>query len=407
MANGIDFMAIARGRERALADNYADIRRMQEQEQYRFKREEQMNALEDQRFNRAATTYTSPWLANMQRLTKSGKNEVDAYLENQQLVLNDPGFQGLPPEVQQRVQQQIADFSTPIVQRLVAARDFGGLERLAAGAGVTTPIDALTRAAQTGDPTKVLATFGLTPDAEGMVVVPGTNLRVPAADAAQAVLQAQSPAGLIGAGVQSRLNAENQAAAQAQLSRQRAFAEVQLITSGYEKLPDGNFRSKENPAVVISLDANGTPIAPTSLSPMTGGSAGSVVDAAFGAPAGVAAPGVAAPVANNMAPSATPATSLSSSFANLLNSVNPGANLASALSPGLRRLQGVTEANRTATELDIQAGQNDASAIAHLRKSPAQLAAVLSRLVSALKTEQNAERIARIQAAIDRFKGVE
>lgn len=276
MATGIDFMAIARGREAALADNYKDITRLQQQEQYRFARESQLEQERTRQINRQAVSYLSPWMVNMQRLTEGGQNdEVDAYLQNRQMVVNDPNFQSFAPEVQQKVLEQLDTFAVPLAQRLVSAEDIAGLNKLTAGRGITSPISAITAATQSGDANQIIAAAGLTPNADGTTVTYlGEN--IPISLAALRIAQAKGAEGILTATEEQRQGGLAQSAAEQlrtqQVADRNSSVEAALIGAGWAKLPDGSLQNPVTPTQVYKMNEQGilAPGALPSVAPIAG-----------------------------------------------------------------------------------------------------------------------------------------
>lgn len=152
---GIDFMAIARGREAALSDNYKDIRRIQEQEQYGFSREQQLAKQLQERQNREATTYLSTVMPNLQRYADQGMNPVDALLNQRSMIQNHADFQAMTPEVQTAILNGLGETAKLQAAALAKAGNYTDLERLTSAFGAVNPLNPLGIAAASGDPLAV------------------------------------------------------------------------------------------------------------------------------------------------------------------------------------------------------------------------------------------------------------
>lgn len=274
MAQGIDFMAIARGRQQALDDNYKDIVRLQQQEQYAYEREKRAAEREQNQFNRIATTYTAPWMLNIQQLTKGGLSEVDAYLQGLSIVQNDPGFQSLPPEAQSKVLEQIQSYAVPITQRLAAAGDVAGIEKISAGLGVTNPVNPLAAAINSGDIDAILTAAGYAPQ-PGATTINVGGQEVPKSMLAARLAQTGQRAGAIEAAEQARIDAQTRGQLDAQTASRIAAVEAQYVVgAGFVKQPDGTLMQPSTGQRIRINEQGDAVLAPTPSLPGATGQVG-------------------------------------------------------------------------------------------------------------------------------------
>lgn len=152
---GIDFMAIARGRQAALSDNYKDIQRVQEQEQYGFSREQQLAKQLQERQNREATRYLSTVMPNLQRYADLDMNPVEALLNQRTLIQNHADFQAMAPEVQTLILNGLGETAKLQAQALARSGKWDDLKRLTSAFGSVNPLNPLGIAVASGDPLQV------------------------------------------------------------------------------------------------------------------------------------------------------------------------------------------------------------------------------------------------------------
>lgn len=256
---GIDLLGIEKGRRAAQNDNYEDIRRMQQQEQYAFAREGQLLEQQEQAFNRQAAAYVAPFLSNQQFAADQGIDNLDWLIGQRQAVLNDTAFQSMPPEVQQRILQQIGASATAIAQQQIQAGDVTAAQRLYSALGVNyaSPV---ARVAQSGDARSIVdaaiqqgAKYTISPD--GRSVTDAAGVTAPIENVAW--LLAQSPNNLSNAmpafaAVTEQARLDQQAARDAAIMRSRQALELQL--AGFQRGPDGLWRHPQQPTQAFSLE---------------------------------------------------------------------------------------------------------------------------------------------------------
>lgn len=180
--NGIDFMAISRGREAARSANWQDYQRQLQSQQDVLKRQQWADQLQELDINRQSQAYTAPLITNLQRATDAGVSPADFLIQQREQAMQDAAFQNMPPEVQERVLNSLGSAARAKIQDLQRTGQFSEVERLAAAFGMIDPVTPIDRASQTGDINAILATAGLAQDANGMVDINGTM--VPAAQVA-------------------------------------------------------------------------------------------------------------------------------------------------------------------------------------------------------------------------------
>ena len=240
MATGIDFMAIARGREAALSDNYKDIRRIQEQEQYGSSREQQLAKQLQERQNREATRYLSTVMPNLQRWADLKKNPVDALLNQRSLIQNHADFQSMTPEVQTLILNGLGETAKLQMQALANSGQWDDLKRLTSAFGSVNPLNPLGIAVASGDPLQVFkAVSERSPGAytlsdDQKFVVDRAGNQVPLGDwaayTAAGLGEANSAAGGLNASQQAGQQQREQTAAdelKAQEDTARAIAAIQ------------------------------------------------------------------------------------------------------------------------------------------------------------------------------------
>lgn len=242
MATGIDFMAIARGREAAYSDNYKDIQRIQQQEQYGFSREQQLAKQLQERQNREATHYLSTVMPNLQRYADQGMDPVEALLNQRAMILDHADFKSMAPEVQSAVLNGLGETAKFQAEALAKAGKWEDLNKLTAAFGSPSPLNPLGVAAASGDPLAVFkavserspGAYTLSPDQK--FVIDRAGNRVPLNDwAAYTVAglgEANSAAGGLGAFQQAGQEARTQAAIEAQKVQEDTYNAMLLIKSG-------------------------------------------------------------------------------------------------------------------------------------------------------------------------------
>lgn len=239
---GIDFMAIARGREAALSDNYKDIRRIQEQEQYGFSREQQLAKQLQERQNREATRYLSTVMPNLQRYADQGMNPVDALLNQRTLIQNHADFQSMTPEVQTLILNGLGETAKLQAQALAKAGNYTDLERLTSAFGSVNPLNPLGIAVASGDPLQVFKAVSerspgaYTLSADQKFVVDRAGNQVPLVDwaayTAEGLGEANSAAGGLNAFQQVGQQQRAQTAADALKVQEQTYNALLAIKSG-------------------------------------------------------------------------------------------------------------------------------------------------------------------------------
>jgi hypothetical protein len=450
MAQGIDFMAIARGRQQALDDNFKDIVRLQQQEQFAFEREKRAAEREQNQINRIATTYTAPWMLNMQQLTKQGLSEVDAYLQGLSLIQNDAGFQALPPEAQSKVLEQVQGFAVPITQRLAAAGDVAGIQKLSSGLGVTNPVSALDAAINSGDPTAIITAAGYKVEPGAQTVDVGGQ-QVPVSMLAVRIAQTRNRAGALEAAEQTRIDAQTRGQVDAQRLSRIAEIEAQYVVgAGFIKQPDGTLLQPSTGNRIRINEQGAAVLVPPPVVPGATGQVGlntvlrdpnvpvpeTPEAAAVTQAAGGGLPINPMTILNTLNPAAAAGTAIGrliqqntggdfrtgmvDQFENTANAVRAAAQFGNQVIGGAAAKLDAMQAGaptpavppaissfvRMQTANDIIAGQSDVSAAVYARRSPEQRRAILIRLQDALNSPQYANDRAKILAAIERFRKV-
>lgn len=242
MATGIDFMAIARGREAALSDNYKDIRRIQEQEQYGFSREQQLAKQLQERQNREATRYLSTVMPNLQRYADQGMNPVDALLNQRTLIQNHADFQSMTPEVQTLILNGLGETAKLQAQALANSDQWDDLKRLTSAFGSVNPLNPLGIAVASGDPLQVFKAVSerspgaYTLSADQKFVVDRAGNQVPLVDwaayTAADLGEANSAAGGLNASQQAGQQQRAQTAADTLKVQEQTYNALLAIKSG-------------------------------------------------------------------------------------------------------------------------------------------------------------------------------
>ena len=140
MAQGIDFTGLIRGQQMADNANWANIRRIQDQDTYAIQREEQLAKQQQQRQGREASTYLSTILPNLQRYADQGLNPVDALINQREAIQNDQAFQGMSPEVQTQILNGLGQTASLHMQALKNSGDYTNLQKLVSTFGGTNTV---------------------------------------------------------------------------------------------------------------------------------------------------------------------------------------------------------------------------------------------------------------------------
>lgn len=300
MATGIDFMAINRGREAALSDNYRDILRIQQQEQYGLKREDQLYDMGQKRANRDATGYLSTLQTNLQRLADAGRDPVDALIAQRAAILNDPVFQGKSPETQSAIIEGLRQNAALQSELLLKANNQEGLAKITGAFGITNPVNPLGIAISTGNPLLVVeainakapGTATISPD--GKFVIDATGAKVPINQYVAYVSAAQSAAAGPSAAYAAQQQQRTTTAAE-ELKQQQDMYQAQLMLKTGSTLADVK---SIYPDLVFPGDTGVSPFVATAATPeqMAALSTPMLPGVDAGAPAVSAAPVSAAPV---------------------------------------------------------------------------------------------------------------
>ena len=186
MAQGIDFTGLIRGQQMADNANWANIRRIQDQDSYAIQREEQLAKQLQQRQGREASTYLSTILPNLQRYADQGLNPVDALINQRAAIQNDQAFQGMSPEVQTQILNGLGQTASLHMQALKNSGDYTNLQKLVSTFGGTNPINPLGAAVASSDPTSIFNAVKARGAAieliDGNVVDTATGRKVPLTD---------------------------------------------------------------------------------------------------------------------------------------------------------------------------------------------------------------------------------
>ena len=269
MANGIDFMAINRGREAALSDNYRDIIRIQQQEQYGLKREDQLYDMGQKRANRDATGYLSTLQTNLQRLADAGRDPVDALIAQRAAILNDPVFQGKSPETQSAIIEGLRQNAALQSELLLKANNQEGLAKITGAFGIANPVDPVGIAISTGNPLRVIeainakapGTATISPD--GKFVIDATGAQVPINQYVAYVSAAQSAAAGPSAAYAAQQQQRTTTAAE-ELKQQQDMYQAQLMLKTGSTLADVK---SIYPDLVFPGDTGVSPFVATAATP--------------------------------------------------------------------------------------------------------------------------------------------
>ena len=242
MATGIDFTALIRGAERADNANWANIRRIQEQEQYGFSREQQLAKQLQERQNREATRYLSTVMPNLQRWADLKKNPVDALLNQRSLIQNHADFQSMTPEVQTLILNGLGETAKLQMQALANSGQWDDLKRLTAAFGGINPVNPLGIAVASGDPLQVFkavserspGAYTLSDDQKFVVDRAGNSVPLTdwAAYTAAGLGEANSAAGGLNASQQAGQQQRAQTAADTLKVQEQTYNALLAIKSG-------------------------------------------------------------------------------------------------------------------------------------------------------------------------------
>lgn len=216
---GIDFNALTRGRRLAHQDNLADAKERRIADAYEFQREEALRQRDEQGWNRQAQAYTAPILTNWHNAADAGMSPADFFINQRESVLADQGFQGLSPEVQQRVLQSLGQSVAIQLQDAQRSGNLTDAARLARAYGlnpdtVASPVDL---ARQSGDLAQQIQAVNqlyganLVLDDDGTVNIGG--VKVPAVQALAEIMRGRSTTAAFPAAIQ-QLNYQQQLAQQ-------------------------------------------------------------------------------------------------------------------------------------------------------------------------------------------------
>lgn len=244
MAQGIDFTGMIRGQQLAENANWANIRRIQDQDTYALQREEALAKQQQQRQGREASHYLSTILPNLQRYADQGLNPVDALINQRAAIQNDTAFQNMTPEVQTQILNGLGQTAALHMQALAKAGDHTNLQRLVSTFGGTNPINPLGAAIASGDPVAVFnAVNARTPGAYTMsedkqFVIDAAGTKVPlstwAANIAAAAGTENSAAGAFAASHQQEQQDRTLSAAEAQQKQSDTIEAFKLLQFGVD-----------------------------------------------------------------------------------------------------------------------------------------------------------------------------
>lgn len=215
---GIDFMAIARGRQLARDENWQDVKRAQEEQKFAIQREKWQDEVRELAFNREAQAYVAPLVGNMQAAASAGIGSAEYLIQQREQILADPNFQRFSPEVQNRVLTTLGQSVRGQLQDLQRMGQPQEAIRLAQAYGLVPPANALDVARFSGDPMAILDFFNsqyganLNVNPDGTVTVAGQNVPL---DQLAYVL-AQTGQGAAGLNLVTQIRGQEAAAAQRQ-----------------------------------------------------------------------------------------------------------------------------------------------------------------------------------------------
>lgn len=249
---GIDFMAIARGRQLARKENRQDRVWAQEDLKRELERETWQDELRDIKYNREAMAYVAPLITHLQTAQAAGLSPVDYLLQQRDQIMADPAFLAFSPEVQNRVLSTLGQSMRVTAQDLQQTGRFDDAQRLTEGFNVVSPVTGIDQARAAGSPQQALdflnSQYGSEYfiDENGMVNVEGTL--VPADQVAMAVFSSGGQgAGALAAGIQQR-----------QVNEQRDRNDMALRMAGFN--PDGTKIVQPTQAQLMGTPTSANPL---------------------------------------------------------------------------------------------------------------------------------------------------
>lgn len=243
MAQGIDFTAMIRGEQLAENANWANIRRIQDQDTYAIQREEALAKQLQQRQGREASHYLSTILPNLQRYADQGLNPADALINQRAAIQNDASFQSMSPEVQTQILNGLGQTAALHMQGLAKSGDYTTLQKLVGAFGVSNPINPLGAAVASGDPMAVLKelnvrtndAYAMSPDGKS-AIYKATGQAIPletlVANVAAGLGNENSAAGVYGALHQQSQQDRTLSAAEAQQKQSDTYQAAIALQSG-------------------------------------------------------------------------------------------------------------------------------------------------------------------------------
>ena len=258
MAQGIDFTGLIRGSQMADNANWANIRRIQDQDTYAIQREEALAKQLQQRQGREASHYLSTILPNLQRYADQGLNPADALINQRAAIQNDASFQSMSPEVQTQILNGLGQTAALHMQGLAKSGDYTTLQKLVSAFGVSNPINPLGAAVASGDPMAVLKelnvrtndAYAMSPDGKS-AIYKATGQAIPletlVANVAAGLGNENSAAGVYGALHQQSQQDRTLSAAEAQQQQSDTYQAAIALQSGM------------NPEVVKTIFQNADP----------------------------------------------------------------------------------------------------------------------------------------------------
>ena len=352
MAQGIDFTGLIRGQQMADNANWANIRRIQDQDTYAIQREEQLAKQLQQRQGREASTYLSTILPNLQRYADQGLNPVDALINQRAAIQNDQAFQSMSPEVQTQILNGLGQTASLHMQALKNSGDYTNLQKLVSTFGGTNPINQLGAAVASGDPTSIFNAVKARGAAieliDGNVVDTATGRKVPLTDwaayTAAGLGTENSAAGSYGAFQAQGQQDRTLSAAEAQQKQSDTYQAALALQSGMDPAVVKSIFKAADPAVFTA----GAPVIPGAAAGPTVATPEQV--AALNTPIvpGAATPGAAPAAVETPAPvwqqlvtqiQAATAPQLDSSLTTIVEQIKTGAARAQQLQTTKQQLK--------------------------------------------------------------------
>ncbi len=339
MAQGIDFTGLIRGQQMADNANWANIRRIQDQDTYAIQREEQLAKQQQQRQGREASTYLSTILPNLQRYADQGLNPVDALINQRAAIQNDQAYQRMSPEVQTQILNGLGQTASLHMQALAKAGDHTNLQRLVSTFGGTNPINPLGAAVASSDPTSIFNAVKARGAAielvDGNVVDTATGSKVPLTEWAAYVAAGAGETNSAAGGL-SAFQAQGQqdralTAAEAQQKQSDTYQAALALQSGMA------------PAVVMAIFGAADPAVFTAGAPVIPGAAAGPT---------IATPEQMAALNTPIVPGAAagPTVATPEQMAALSTPIVPGAATPGAATPVSPAIQQLTALIETANE---------------------------------------------------------